>query len=55
MFLSYSKFGAAVENTQLISIDLVAKNQQNHVLLDYYLNRPAKGFMVCTRWANFKK
>jgi len=44
MFLSKDTFATVIENTPLISIDLVVLNKQGHALLGQRLNRPAKHF-----------
>ena len=42
--LSKELFSTIVENTPLVSIDLVVRNPEDKVLLGQRLNRPAKGF-----------
>lgn len=44
MFLSDQIFGKIIENTPLVSIDLIVKNTDDKILLGKRLNRPAKGF-----------
>jgi colanic acid biosynthesis protein WcaH len=44
MYLDNEKFTAVIENTPLVSIDLVVLNSQGQALLGQRLNRPAKGF-----------
>lgn len=44
MFLDKKTFSFVIENTPLVSIDLVVKNEQGQALLGERLNRPAKGF-----------
>jgi len=44
MFLSRDIFSCVVENTPLISIDLIVKNQHNQILLGKRVNEPACGF-----------
>lgn len=44
MFLSKSIFRTVIQNTPLISIDFIVKNQNNQILLGKRLNRPAKDF-----------
>lgn len=42
MFLDGNTFETVIDSTPLISIDLVVRNPQGHVLLGYRTNRPAK-------------
>jgi colanic acid biosynthesis protein WcaH len=44
MFLSEKVFSTVIENTPLVSIDLVVKNKQGQTLLGKRLNKPAKGY-----------
>ncbi len=44
MFLSRDIFSCVVENTPLIAIDLIIKNQHNQILLGKRVNEPAYGF-----------
>ena len=44
MFLSKELFSSVVENTPLISIDLIVENSEGKVLLGKRVNEPAKGF-----------
>lgn len=44
MFLTKDTFSNVIENTPLVSIDLVIKNQQGQTLLGKRLNKPAKGY-----------
>jgi len=44
MFLNKKEFSAVIENTPLVSIDLVVKNKHGQALLGQRLNRPAKDF-----------
>jgi len=44
MFLDKQTFSTVIENTPLVSIDLIVKNPNGQVLLGERLNRPAKGF-----------
>ncbi|MDP3465871.1 MAG: GDP-mannose mannosyl hydrolase [Sulfuricurvum sp.] len=43
-YLDSNTFATVVENTPLISIDLIIRNSKNEVLLGRRLNAPAKGF-----------
>lgn len=43
-YLDSSTFATVVENTPLISIDLIIRNSKNEVLLGHRLNAPARGF-----------
>lgn len=43
MFLDKETFSTVIENTPLVSIDLVVKNKQGQALLGERLNKPAKG------------
>lgn len=42
MFLEKEVFSNIIENTPLISIDLIIKNQENRILLGKRVNKPAK-------------
>lgn len=42
MFLEKEVFSNIIENTPLISIDLIIKNQENKILLGKRVNKPAK-------------
>lgn len=42
MFLEKELFSSIIENTPLISIDLVIKNNENKILLGKRVNKPAK-------------
>jgi colanic acid biosynthesis protein WcaH len=42
MFLEKELFSSIIENTPLISIDLVIKNSENKILLGKRINKPAK-------------
>ena len=42
MFLEKNLFSNIIENTPLISIDLIVKNQNDEILLGQRLNKPAK-------------
>ena len=44
MFLSKETFSTVIENTPLVSIDLVVINEQGQALLGERLNRPAQHF-----------
>jgi len=44
MFLDKSTFTTVIQNTPLVSIDLVVVNADGQALLGERLNRPAKGF-----------
>ncbi|MDH6018065.1 GDP-mannose mannosyl hydrolase [Vibrio splendidus] len=44
MFLSQQYFSQVIENTPLVSIDLVIEDESGSVLLGERLNRPAQGF-----------
>lgn len=44
MKLDDDTFLHVIENTPLVSIDLIIKNVKGQVLLGYRLNRPAKGY-----------
>lgn len=44
MLLSKEVFSSVVENTPLISIDLIVQNESNQVLLGKRVNEPAFGF-----------
>lgn len=44
MFLSKAKFYDVLENTPLVSIDLVLENSEGQVLLGKRKNRPAQGY-----------
>jgi len=44
MFLSRELFSSVVENTPLISIDLIVENSEGKVLLGKRVNEPAKSF-----------
>lgn len=44
MFLSKQRFSQVIENTPLVSIDLVIEDESGQVLLGERLNRPAQGF-----------
>ncbi|MCK8077195.1 GDP-mannose mannosyl hydrolase [Vibrio sp. 1CM2L] len=44
MFLDKQSFSNVIENTPLISIDLVIEDEQEQILLGERLNRPAQGF-----------
>jgi colanic acid biosynthesis protein WcaH len=44
MFLDKKEFSAVIENTPLVSIDLVIKNTHGQTLLGKRLNKPAKGY-----------
>ena len=44
MYLDKETFSTVIENTPLVSIDLVVKNKKGQVLLGQRLNRPAKEF-----------
>ena len=44
MFLSKKVFSLVIENTPLISIDLIVYNQEEKILLGKRVNEPAKGF-----------
>lgn len=44
MFLDGETFRTVVASTPLVSIDLVVRNHEGHILLGQRLNRPAKGF-----------
>lgn len=44
MFLDGETFRTVVASTPLVSIDLVVRNHDGHILLGQRLNRPAKGF-----------
>ena len=41
MFLEKELFSSIIENTPLISIDLVVKNHENKILLGKRINKPA--------------
>ncbi len=43
MFLEKELFSSIIENTPLISIDLVIKNSENKILLGQRINKPACG------------
>lgn len=43
-YLDSNTFATVVENTPLISIDLIIRNSANEVLLGRRLNAPARGF-----------
>ncbi|MGA1933814.1 GDP-mannose mannosyl hydrolase [Arcobacter sp. YIC-464] len=43
MFLEKDIFSSIIENTPLISIDLIVKNSKDEILLGQRLNKPAKG------------
>lgn len=42
MFLKKELFSSIIENTPLISIDLIVRNQDDDILLGQRLNKPAK-------------
>ena len=44
MFLDERTFSTVLENTPLVSIDLVIKSENNKYLLGKRVNRPAKGY-----------
>ncbi|MFH4484129.1 GDP-mannose mannosyl hydrolase [Vibrio diabolicus] len=44
MHLALNTFKIVVESTPLVSIDLVVRNKQGHVLLGERTNRPAHGY-----------
>lgn len=44
MFLSQEVFSSVIENTPLISIDLIVRNNNNQVLLGKRVNEPAKDY-----------
>jgi len=44
MFLNKTDFTRVIDNTPLVSIDLVVKNSQSQFLLGWRKNRPAKNF-----------
>lgn len=44
MFLEKNIFSSIIENTPLISIDLIVRNQSNEILLGERLNKPAKSY-----------
>ncbi len=44
MFLSKKVFSSVIENTPLVSIDLIVYNQEEKILLGKRVNEPAKGF-----------
>ncbi|WP_201586604.1 GDP-mannose mannosyl hydrolase [Psychrobacter sp. HII-4] len=44
MYLDDSKFEIVIQNTPLVSIDLIIKNAQGQVLLGRRNNRPAQGY-----------
>lgn len=44
MYLDDSKFEIVIQNTPLVSIDLIIKNAQDQVLLGRRNNRPAQGY-----------
>lgn len=44
MFLSKDIFSTIVQNTPLISIDLIVRNKYNQILLGKRVNEPALGF-----------
>jgi len=44
VFLDKKEFSAVIENTPLVSIDLVIKNKHGQTLLGKRLNKPAKGY-----------
>jgi len=44
MFLDNNTFSSIIQNTPLISIDLIVKNKQGQILLGKRLNKPAQNF-----------
>jgi colanic acid biosynthesis protein WcaH len=44
MFLSQNIFSTIVENTPLVSIDLIIKDDENNILLGQRINKPAQGY-----------
>lgn len=44
MFLDNATFTTVLDNTPLVSIDLVVENEKGEILLGERVNRPAKGF-----------
>lgn len=44
MFLEKDKFLEIINNTPLVSIDLIVKNEKNEVLLGLRKNKPAQGY-----------
>ena len=44
MFLDNKTFSSIIQNTPLISIDLIVKNKQDQILLGKRVNKPAKDF-----------
>jgi len=44
MYLPITTFKTIIENTPLVSIDLIVENTQGEFLLGYRNNRPAQGF-----------
>lgn len=43
MHLDRTKFSTVIENTPLVSIDLIVLNSQDQALLGHRLNKPALG------------
>lgn len=44
MWLPDETFKSIIQHTPLISIDLIVRNEQGHVLLGQRVNAPAKGY-----------
>lgn len=44
MYLNHEDFYTVIQNTPLVSIDLIVKNMQGYILLGKRNNRPAQGY-----------
>ena len=54
MYLDEATFSTVVDNTPLVAIDLIVKNDLNQVLFWQILKQPARGFWFVPGWRIFK-